>query len=44
VDSVKSQALEAGVNDFMYKPFIPERFFEVISEYTGIVYSMEQDQ
>jgi len=28
VDSVKAQALEAGVNDFMYKPFIPERFFD----------------
>ncbi len=41
VDNVKAQALESGVNDFMYKPFIPERFFEVISEYTGIVYTME---
>lgn len=41
VESVKAQAIEAGVNDFMYKPFIPERFFEVISEYTGIIYSIE---
>ncbi|HHU37061.1 MAG TPA: response regulator [Treponema sp.] len=41
VDSVKFQALEAGVNDFMYKPFIPERFFEIISQYTGIEYSIE---
>jgi len=38
VDSVKEQALEAGVNDFMYKPFIPERFFEIISEHSGISY------
>ncbi len=38
VDSVKEQALEAGVNDFMTKPFIPERFFEIIAEYTGITY------
>lgn len=41
VDNVKVQALESGVNDFMYKPFIPERFFEIISEYTGIVYTVE---
>ncbi len=40
VDNVKAQALESGVNDFMYKPFIPERFFEIISEYTGIVYTV----
>lgn len=38
VDSVKEQALASGVNDFMYKPFIPERFFEIIAEYTGITY------
>jgi CheY-like chemotaxis protein len=38
VDSVKERALEAGVNDFMYKPFIPERFFEIIAEHTGISY------
>ncbi len=40
VDSVKEHALQAGVNDFMYKPFIPERFFEIISEHTGLVYRM----
>lgn len=40
VDSVKEHALQAGVNDFMYKPFIPERFFEIISEHTGLVYKM----
>jgi len=38
VDSVKEQALEAGVNDFMSKPFVPERFFEIIAEHTGISY------
>lgn len=40
VDSVKEQALESGVNDFMYKPFIPERFFEIIAEHSGISYIM----
>ncbi len=40
VDSVKEQALLAGVNDFMYKPFIPERFFEIIAEHTGITYRL----
>ncbi len=38
VESVKEQALASGVNDFMNKPFIPERFFEIISENTGISY------
>lgn len=38
VDSVKEQALESGVNDFMNKPFVPELFFEIIAEYTGIEY------
>jgi len=38
VDSIKEQALEAGVNDFMNKPFVPERFFEIIAEHTGITY------
>ena len=38
VDSVKEQAISSGVNDFMYKPFIPERFFEIIAEHTGIQY------
>jgi len=38
VDSIKEQALQAGVDDFMYKPFIPERFFEIIAEHTGISY------
>lgn len=41
VDSVKEQALEAGVNDFMNKPFIPERFFEIIAEHTGVEYVMK---
>lgn len=41
VDSVKEQALEAGVNDFMNKPFIPERFFEIIAEHTDIDYIMK---
>jgi PAS domain S-box-containing protein len=41
VDSVKEQAMEAGVNDFMNKPFIPERFFEIIAEYTGVEYVMK---
>ncbi len=40
VDSVKEQALVSGVNDFMYKPFIPERFFEIIAEHTGITYRL----
>lgn len=40
VDNVKEQALAAGVNDFMYKPFIPERFFEIIAEHSGISYTM----
>lgn len=39
VDSVKEQALESGVNDFMTKPFIPERLFEIIAEHTGIAYT-----
>jgi CheY-like chemotaxis protein len=38
VDNVKEQALAAGVNDFMYKPFIPERFFEIIAEHSGLEY------
>jgi signal transduction histidine kinase len=38
VDSVKEKALASGVNDFMNKPFIPERFFEIIAEHTGISY------
>lgn len=38
VDSVKKLALESGVNDFMSKPFVPERFFEIIAEHTGIRY------
>lgn len=41
VDSVKEQALESGVNDFMNKPFVPELFFEIIAEYTGIEYVMK---
>lgn len=41
VDSIKEQALEAGVNDFMNKPFIPERFFEIIAEHTDIKYLMK---
>lgn len=41
VDSVKEQALESGVNDFMNKPFVPERFFEIIAEHTGIEYLMK---
>lgn len=41
VDSVKKLALESGVNDFMSKPFVPERFFEIIAEHTGITYRME---
>lgn len=40
VDSVKEQALISGVNDFMYKPFIPERFFEIIAEHTGLTYRL----
>ncbi|HPS44366.1 MAG TPA: response regulator [Treponemataceae bacterium] len=40
VDNIKEQALAAGVNDFMYKPFIPERFFEIIAEHTGLSYTM----
>ncbi len=38
VDSVKELALESGVNGFMNKPFVPERFFEIIAEHTGISY------
>lgn len=41
VDSVKEQALESGVNDFMTKPFIPERFFEIIAEHTGLFYTFK---
>lgn len=41
VDSVKEQALEAGVNDFMSKPFIPERLFEIIAEHTGTGYVLK---
>ena len=41
VDSVKEQALEAGVNDFLNKPFVPERFFEIIAEHTGITYTTD---
>lgn len=41
VDSVKEQALESGVNDFMTKPFIPERLFEIISEHTGVIYTFK---
>jgi signal transduction histidine kinase/CheY-like chemotaxis protein len=41
VDSVKEQALESGVNDFMSKPFVPERFFEIIAEHTGVEYMMK---
>lgn len=37
-DRVKEQALAAGVNDFMSKPFVPERFFEIIADHTGIAY------
>lgn len=40
VDSVKKLALESGVNDFMSKPFVPERFFEIIAEHTGITYTV----
>lgn len=40
-DQVKEQALSAGVDDFMNKPFIPERFFEIISKHTGIGYLMK---
>jgi CheY-like chemotaxis protein len=40
VDNIKEQAIAAGVNDFMYKPFIPERFFEIIAEHSGISYTM----
>lgn len=40
VDSIKEQALAAGVNDFMNKPFVPERFFEIIAQHTGITYKM----
>lgn len=40
VDSVKKLALESGVNDFMSKPFVPERFFEIIAEHTGITYTL----
>lgn len=38
VESVKEHAMASGVNDFMNKPFIPERFFEIIAEHTGITY------
>lgn len=38
VDSVKEEALKAGVDDFMTKPFVPERFFEMISCHTGVTY------
>ena len=41
VDSVKEQALESGVNDFMNKPFIPERLFEIIGEHCDISYVMK---
>ena len=41
VDSVKEQALSAGVSDFMNKPFVPERFFEIIAEHTGIEYILK---
>jgi CheY-like chemotaxis protein len=41
VDSVKEQALEAGVNDFMTKPFMPERLFELITEHTGTDYILK---
>ena len=37
-DKVKEQALEAGVSGFMSKPFVPERFFEIIADHTGIEY------
>jgi PAS domain S-box-containing protein len=42
VDSVKEQAIAAGVSDFMTKPFVPERFFETITEYTGVTYTLKQ--
>jgi CheY-like chemotaxis protein len=38
VDTTKEQALDAGVKGFMNKPFIPERFFEIIAEFIGITY------
>ncbi len=38
-DSVREQAMSAGVNGFMNKPFIPERFFEIIAEHTGVQYT-----
>jgi len=37
-DKVKEQALEAGVSGFMSKPFVPERFFEIIADHTGVEY------
>lgn len=37
-DIIKVSALQAGVNDFMTKPFVPERFFEIIANYTSIEY------
>jgi len=43
VDYVREKALAAGVNGFMNKPFIPERFFEIIAEHTDIRYIIKKD-
>lgn len=43
VDSVREQAIAAGVNGFMNKPFIPERFFEIIAEHTDLRYILKED-